>query len=98
MDKKGEISKDMAKTYDRDAQAFAEQSSQLITWRFIGSKALDKNLAEFYGRKNIKVLDEGSASGRIVEHLIQNGISAENIEGIEISPEQVKIATAKNYH
>lgn len=96
MDKKEETLKDMAKVYDRDAQAFAEQSSQLITWRFIGSKALDKNLAEFYGRKDIKVLDQGSASGRVVEHLIQNGIPAENIDGIEISPEQVKIAEAKN--
>lgn len=96
MNKKENISKDMAKTYNRDAQAFAEQSSQLMTWKFIGSKALDKNLAEFYGKKDIKVLDEGSASGRIVEHLIQNGIPAENIDGIEISPEQVKIAIAKN--
>ena len=78
------------------AQAFAEQSSQLMTWKFIGSKALDKNLVEFYRRKDVKVLDEGSASGRIVEHLIQNGIPAENIDGIEISPEQVKIAITKN--
>lgn len=96
MDKKENNLKDMARTYNRDAQAFAEQSSQLMTWKFIGSKALDKNLAEFYGRKDIKVLDEGSASGRIVEHLIENGIPAENIDGIEISPEQVKIAIAKN--
>src|SRR3989338_10293645 len=96
MNEKEDIPKDMAKIYDRDAQAFAEQSSRLITWKFIGSIALDKNLAEFYGRKDIKVLDEGSASGRIVEHLIQNGIPAENIDGIEISPEQVKIAIAKN--
>lgn len=96
MDKKDDISKDMAKIYNRDAQAFAEQSSQLMTWKFIGSKALDKNLVEFYRRKDVKVLDEGSASGRIVEHLIQNGIPAENIDGIEISPEQVKIAITKN--
>jgi SAM-dependent methyltransferase len=96
MDKKEEVSRDMAKTYNRDAQAFAEQSSQLITWKFIGSKALDKNLAEFYKRKDIKVLDEGSADGRVVRHLIENGILAENIEGIEISPEQVKIAVEKN--
>src|SRR3989339_1397502 len=96
MDTKKNISKDMAKTYDRDAQVFAEQSSQLMTWKFVGSKALDKNLAEFYGKKDIKVLDQGSASGRIVEHLIKNGIPAENIDGIEISPEQVKIAITKN--
>lgn len=83
-------------TYDRDAEAFAKQSDKLMTWKFIGSKALDKNLEEFYGRKDIRVLDEGSASGRIVEYLIQNGIPAENIDGIEISPEQVKIATEKN--
>lgn len=96
MDKKEDISKDMVKIYNRDAQAFAEQSSQLMTWKFIGSKALDKNLAEFYGNQDIKVLDEGSASGRVVEHLIQKGIPAENIDGIEISPEEVKIAEAKN--
>ncbi len=96
MDRKEDISKDMAITYDRDAQAFAEQSSHLMTWKFIGSRALDKNLSEFYGRKDVKVLDQGSASGRIVEHLIQNGISAENIDGIEISPEQVKISITKN--
>src|SRR3989344_773496 len=94
--KKENILKDVAEIYNRDAQIFAEQSSQLMTWKFIGSRSLDKNLAEFYGKKDIKVLDEGSASGRIVEHLIQNGIPAQNIEGIEISPEQVKIAVAKN--
>ena len=88
--------KDMARTYNRDAKAFADQSSQLITWKFIGSRALDKNLAEFYGKKDIRVLDEGSASGRVVEHLIENGIPAKNIDGIEISPKQVEIAIAKN--
>ncbi len=87
---------DMAKTYDRDAKAFADQSSQLITWKFIGSKALDQHLSSFYGKKDIRVLDEGSASGRIVEHLIENGIPAANIDGIEISPEQVKIAQNKH--
>jgi len=96
MDNVAKNSRDMAQTYDRDAQAFAEQSSQLMTWKFVGSKALDKNLAEFYGKKDIKVLDQGSASGRIVEHLIKNGIPAENIDGIEISPEQVKIAISRN--
>ena len=96
MDTKKEISRDMAETYNRDAKAFAEQSSQLMTWKFIGSKALDKNMAEFYDKTDIQVLDEGSASGRVVEHLIQHGIPAENISGIEISPEQVKIAEAKN--
>jgi len=98
MDKKENVPLEMVQqtTYDRDAQAFAEQSSKLMTWKFIGSKALDKNLAEFYGRKDIRVLDEGSASGRVVEHLIQNGIPAENIDGVEISPEQVKIAITKN--
>lgn len=92
---KNDPSKDMARTYDRDAQKFANQAPGLMTWNFIGSRALDKNLAEFYNRKNVRVLDEGSASGRIVEHLIQNGIPAANIDGVEISPEQVKIAEAK---
>jgi len=53
-------------------------------------------LQSFYGKKDIRFLDEGSASGRVVEHLIENGIPAENIDGIEISPKQVEIAIAKN--
>ena len=67
-----------------------------MTWLYIGKKALDKYLAEFYGRKDIKVLDEGSATGRVVEYLIQNGIPAENIDGVEISSEEVKLAKEKN--
>jgi SAM-dependent methyltransferase len=93
---KEESVKDQAKTYDRDAEAFAQQSKQLMTWKYIGSRALDKSLAEFYGKKDIKVLDQGSASGRVVEYLIEKGIPAENIDGIELSPEQVKIAVEKN--
>lgn len=96
MDKKASVSRDMSEIYDRDAQAFADQSTQLITWKFIGINALDRNLSDFYGKKDIRVLDQGSASGRVVEHLIKNGIPAENIDGVEISPEQVKIAKEKN--
>lgn len=96
MDEKKDVSRDMAATYDRDAEAFAKEAPQLITWLFGGIKALDEYLDKFYGRKDIRVLDEGSASGRVVEHLIQKGIPAQNIDGIEISPEQVKIAVAKN--
>lgn len=99
MDRKEDISKDMAKTYNRDAQAFAEQSSKLMTWEYIGSLALKEILEEIFKNKdvaNTRVLDEGSASGRVVEFLIRNGILPKNIDGIEISPEQVKIAIAKN--
>lgn len=87
---------DMTATYNRDAQAFAEQSSQLMTWQFVGSRALDANISDLYTQKGIRVLDQGSASGRVVEHLIKNGITPENIDGVELSPEQVRIAQAKN--
>ncbi len=38
------------------------------------------------------VWDQGSASGRVVKRLIDNGIKPENITGVEISPDQVAIA------
>ena len=43
-------------------------------------------MAEFTTKQIFK-LDEGSASGRVVEHLIQHGIPAENMWH-RISPKQ----------
>lgn len=79
-------------TYDRDAQAFKEKSQQLSTWVYIGGPEIDKFAQSLENKENAKVWDQGSASGRIVKRLIENGIKPQNIIGVEISPDQVEIA------
>jgi SAM-dependent methyltransferase len=79
-------------TYDRDAMAFKEKSQQLSTWVYIGGPEIDRFAQGIPDKKRAKVLDQGSASGRVVKRLIENGIKPENIIGVEISPDQVQIA------
>ena len=79
-----------AATYDRDAKAFKEKSEQLSTWVYIGGPEIDIFAQSL--PKDARFWDQGSSSGRIVQRLIDNGIKASNIVGVEISPEQVEIA------
>src|SRR5437870_1622874 len=79
-----------ADTYDRDAQAFREKSQQLSTWVYIGGPEIDRFAQSLL--QDARVWDQGSASGRIVRRLMDNGIKPENIIGVEISPDQVEIA------
>ncbi len=76
--------------YNRDAKKFREQASQLSTWVYMGGPEIDKFAQGL--DKDAKVWDQGSASGRIVQRLIDNGVKPENITGVEISPDQVDIA------
>lgn len=77
-------------TYDRDAKAFKEKSQQLSTWVYLGGPEID-SFAQTLS-KDAKVWDQGSASGRIVRRLMDNGLKPQNIIGVEISPDQVAIA------
>jgi SAM-dependent methyltransferase len=82
----------MGDLYDEQAESFAAQAPGLVWWETLGKPAFSRHLGEFYGKANVRVLDLGSASGRVAQHLVDNGISAKNITGIEISPKQVEIA------
>ncbi len=85
--------RDFKKIYDEQAQAFAKKAPVLLTWEFIGKPALKEHLASLFEKgKKAVMLDVGSASGRVVEFMVKNGIPARNITGVEISPDQVEIA------
>jgi len=56
--------KDQEATYDRDAQAFKEKSSQLSTWVYIGGPEIDAFAHSLENKDGAKVWDQGSASGR----------------------------------
>jgi len=77
--------------YNRDADEFAKQAPDLIWWKYIGEPAYDKHLQEHYNERTIH-LDLGTASARVPQYLIDNGVNPENITGVELSPDQVKIA------
>ena len=85
--------RDSQQVYDRDAKDFADKAPSLLTYEFIGKPFILESLRRFVTvNPDTKALDVGSASGRIVELLISQGIKANNIMGVEISPNEVDIA------
>lgn len=78
--------------YDTQAETFAAKAPGLLWWDFIGKPAYDRHLSGFYGRRDVQTLDLGTASARVPQYLIEHGIPAENITGVELSPNQVAIA------
>lgn len=82
----------MGDVYDAFASEFAK-SDALPTWRYVGKPAMESIFKPFYGNGSATFLDMGSASARVERGLlIPNGVKPENITGVEISPDQVKIA------
>lgn len=85
---------DMGAVYDDFSKAFGE-ADKLPTWRFAGKPALERLLQGLLG-PNTRVIEFGSASGRVpLGVLLPHGVLAENIAGVEISPEQVEMAKAR---
>jgi len=76
-------------TYDNQAQDFAEHAPQLMTWKYVGMPALDKNIDY---NPDLRIFDQGSASARLEQHFLTKGLEPRNMLGVEISNEQVKIA------
>jgi SAM-dependent methyltransferase len=84
----------MAKEYDAFADAF-RQSDRLPTWQFVGKPAMEKLMAANL-RPGVTFLDLGSASARVEAGvLLPHGVKPEDITGVEISPEQVKMAQVR---
>lgn len=84
----------MGIVYDDFSKAFRE-ADQLPTWKFVGRPAMENLLNHSFG-PDTRFLDFGSASARVeVGVLIPNGVSASNITGVEISPDQVEMAKVR---
>jgi SAM-dependent methyltransferase len=83
---------DMGKVYDEFAKAFRE-ADQLPTWCFVGKVAMERLLKPALV-PGAKILDMGSASARVEAGvLLPNGVLPNDITGVEISPDQVAMAT-----
>ena len=83
---------DMGVLYDQQAETFAGRAPQLVWWVTLGMPAYDRHLGEFYEREGLRILDLGSASGRVEQFLISRGIDPSYFTGVEISSEQVELA------
>lgn len=84
----------MGKTYDAFAEAFRE-ADQLGTWKYVVKPALQEVLGDVL-KPGSKMLDLGSASGRVEAGvLLPCGVRAEDIVGVEISPDQVEMARVR---
>lgn len=77
--------------YAQEAKHYADFADTSFSWEYIEKPAFDKHLTEFY-KPTTRVLDLGCGSGRVVKHLITQGIRPKNIVGADISPEMLAIA------
>jgi ubiquinone/menaquinone biosynthesis C-methylase UbiE len=79
--------------YEFQPQRYAEFAEKSFSWLHIERPALDNALAEYYEKgDDIRVLDVGCGSGRVINHLITRGIPPENITGVDPSTGLLLIA------
>ena len=74
----------IARVYTEQARAYINFSSDSFSWKFLEKPVLDKHIHNLY-KPDTRVLDAGCGNGRIIEHLIKNGIKATNITGVDIT-------------
>lgn len=85
---------DMGAVYNDFAKAFGD-ADKLPTWRFVGKPAMETLLRPLFG-SSARFLDFGSASARVEAGvLLPGGVHPENITGVEISPDQVRMAKVR---
>lgn len=81
--------------YKGQEKQYAEFSRKSFAWEYLEKPSLDKHLSDLYSR-NPRVLEAGCGNGRIVEHFLERGISADNIVGIDLSEGMLTIAKKDN--
>lgn len=74
---------------------FVTFSEGSFSWQYLERPTIDLYLGEIYGQ-NPRVLDAGCGAGRVTGHLIDSGMHAENIYGIDIDRGMVE-SYANNY-
>lgn len=84
----------IARVYSEQAKSYIEFAPTSFSWQFIEKPAFDKYISDFY-KANVRILDAGCGSGRILAHLISNGVQPSNITGVDISREMLDEAKKK---
>jgi len=87
--------------YDEQAADYAAFKGDSFAWQFIEMPAFDRYLTDGYMplpnlyRPDVHVLDIGCGSGLVAQHLITQGVNANNITGIDLSPKLLEEARAR---
>lgn len=81
--------------YDKEAVHYAKFQSGSFAWLHIEKPGFDSHIKELYD-PHTRTLDIGCGSGVVARHLMDNGILAQNIVGIDISKGQLAEAKRLN--
>ncbi len=76
---------------NRRSKAYADFSKASYPWKYIEKPALDHLISDYYKSDTI-VLDIGCGNGRIMSYLIDKGVDAKNVTGLDSSSDMIKIA------
>lgn len=81
----------IAEVWGQQAERYASFTESSFSWDYIEMPAFDKHLGTLYKTSPI-TLDVGCGNGRIIEHLIGRGINQDNITGLDLNRDLLKIA------
>jgi len=77
--------------YNQHANAYADVSKQSPPWLYFDKPALDTLLDDSV-QKDVKILELGCGSGKVIDYLCAKGALESNITGIDSSSELIGIA------
>jgi len=81
----------VAKNYDRRASEYDQMSRVASPWVYFDKPFILKTVITAI-KKNDQIIDFGCGAGKAIDLLIEKGISAKNIYGVDISKELITIA------
>ncbi|KKQ92339.1 MAG: type 11 methyltransferase [Candidatus Woesebacteria bacterium GW2011_GWB1_39_10] len=83
--------KDIEKLYKDQAQQYSNFANDSFSWKYLEKPLLDKvlGLSSF---KSKNILDAGCGMGRTLKYLLDEGVDKNNITGVDISEDMLKIA------
>lgn len=81
----------VAKNYDRRASEYDQMSRVAPPWVYFDKPFILKSVIPAI-KKNDRIIDFGCGAGKAIDLLINKGISAKNIHGVDISKELISIA------
>lgn len=83
--------KNIGYAYDGQSEAYTKFIEKSYSWLYIEKPAFIRFLAGLL-TANTKVLDAGCGTGRVMKHLITEGVKPENITGFDVSAKQIEQA------
>lgn len=78
-------------TYDDQYKEYVDFADTSFSWLYVEQPGLDRYLGDEY-RADTSVLELGCGNGRVIRHLIERGVPADNITGVDSSSNMLHAA------